>query len=182
LNSGDQRRGADAIEVSSAVADAESRRRCGPSNGTNSPKLVLARYGEPVLFRHHNGLPSTSDRTAALAFTPIPRTSTRPSRRGERRLRRPFFFPNQSTTINWPFVLAGHYSYNQTGPTTTKAWHAERCGRDDPIPGDWHETMGRNWFHDHIVQFTAPNIYKGNVAMLNIYSGVDPATRRSWTA
>ncbi|MDB5903643.1 MAG: hypothetical protein JWM26_2521, partial [Betaproteobacteria bacterium] len=26
-------------------------------NGTIPPKLAIARYGEPVLFRHHNGLP-----------------------------------------------------------------------------------------------------------------------------
>jgi len=26
-------------------------------DGTMPPKLLMARYGEPVLFRHYNGLP-----------------------------------------------------------------------------------------------------------------------------
>src|SRR6185503_5757537 len=41
------------------------------------------------------------------------------------------------------------------------------------IPGDWHETMSTHWFHDHMFSFTAQNVYKGNMAMLNIYSGLD---------
>jgi FtsP/CotA-like multicopper oxidase with cupredoxin domain len=41
------------------------------------------------------------------------------------------------------------------------------------IPGDWHETMSTHWFHDHMFEHTAENTYKGNVAMSNIYSGLD---------
>src|SRR5204863_401417 len=41
------------------------------------------------------------------------------------------------------------------------------------VPGDWHETMSTHWFHDHMFGFTSQNVYKGNVAMLNIYSGLD---------
>ena len=28
-------------------------------NGTMPPKLFIGRYGEPILFRHHNRLPPT---------------------------------------------------------------------------------------------------------------------------
>src|SRR4029453_2158392 len=41
------------------------------------------------------------------------------------------------------------------------------------IPGDWHETMSTHWFHDHMFEHTAENVYKGNAAMCNIYSGKD---------
>src|SRR6185436_7598626 len=41
------------------------------------------------------------------------------------------------------------------------------------VPGDWHETMSTHWFHDHMFSFTAQNVYKGNAAMFNIYSGLD---------
>ena len=41
------------------------------------------------------------------------------------------------------------------------------------VPGDWHETMSTHWFHDHMFEHTAENVYKGNAAMCNIYSGLD---------
>ncbi|MGE4651439.1 MAG: multicopper oxidase domain-containing protein, partial [Myxococcota bacterium] len=41
------------------------------------------------------------------------------------------------------------------------------------IPGDWRETMSTHWFHDHMIDYTAQNVYKGNAAMMNYYSGVD---------
>jgi len=41
------------------------------------------------------------------------------------------------------------------------------------VPGDWHETMSTHWFHDHMFAFTSQNVYKGNAAMFNIYSGLD---------
>jgi len=41
------------------------------------------------------------------------------------------------------------------------------------IPGDWHETMSTHWFHDHMLDFTAQNVYKGNAAMMNYYSALD---------
>jgi len=33
--------------------------------------------------------------------------------------------------------------------------------------------MSTHWFHDHMFGYTAQNVYKGNAAMMNIYSGVD---------
>ncbi|MEX0916098.1 MAG: multicopper oxidase domain-containing protein, partial [Wenzhouxiangellaceae bacterium] len=41
------------------------------------------------------------------------------------------------------------------------------------IPGDWRETMSTHWFHDHMLDFTAQNVYKGNAAMMNYYSSLD---------
>jgi len=49
------------------------------------------------------------------------------------------------------------------------------CGPDNTIKirGDWRETMSTKWFHDHMLDYTAQNVYKGNAAMMNIYSGID---------
>ena len=33
--------------------------------------------------------------------------------------------------------------------------------------------MSSHWFHDHMFSFTAQNIYKGNFATMNMYSGLD---------
>ncbi len=41
------------------------------------------------------------------------------------------------------------------------------------IPGDWRETMSTHWFHDHMLDFTAQNVYQGNAAIMNDYSMLD---------
>ncbi|MGH8376975.1 MAG: copper oxidase, partial [Pseudomonas sp.] len=41
------------------------------------------------------------------------------------------------------------------------------------IRGDWRETMSTHWFHDHMLDFTAQNVYKGNAVMMNYYSAMD---------
>lgn len=41
------------------------------------------------------------------------------------------------------------------------------------IRGDWRETMSTHWFHDHMMDFTAQNVYKGNAVMMNYYSALD---------
>jgi FtsP/CotA-like multicopper oxidase with cupredoxin domain len=33
--------------------------------------------------------------------------------------------------------------------------------------------MSTHWFHDHMLDFTAQNVYKGNAAMMNYYSALD---------
>ena len=33
--------------------------------------------------------------------------------------------------------------------------------------------MSTHWFHDHMLDFTAQNVYKGNAAMMNYYSSID---------
>jgi FtsP/CotA-like multicopper oxidase with cupredoxin domain len=41
------------------------------------------------------------------------------------------------------------------------------------IRGDWRETMSTHWFHDHMLDYTAQNVYKGNAVMMNYYSAID---------
>src|SRR4029079_7885670 len=41
------------------------------------------------------------------------------------------------------------------------------------VPGDWREIQGTMWAHDHRFYFTAENVYKGNLMMVNYYSGRD---------
>ncbi|MEY8689998.1 MAG: multicopper oxidase domain-containing protein [Leptothrix sp. (in: b-proteobacteria)] len=63
--------------------------------------------------------------------------------------------------------------------TTKRA--CEKVNKTDPtskvgiikIRGDWRETMSTHWFHDHMLDFTAQNVYKGNVAMMNYYGSID---------
>jgi FtsP/CotA-like multicopper oxidase with cupredoxin domain len=143
-------------------------------NGTIPPKLLLARYAEPVLFRHHNRLPCDVSQNGGFGRHTIS-THEHNGHHGAENdgFTGAFFYPNQFYDYHWPIVLAGHYSYNQTEPDDHKACTPTDGGGLAPIPGDWHETMSTHWFHDHMFSYTSQNVYKGNAAMMNIYSGLD---------
>jgi FtsP/CotA-like multicopper oxidase with cupredoxin domain len=142
-------------------------------NGTIPPKLVQVRYGEPILFRHHNGLPADVRQNGGFGR----HTLTTHEHNGHHGAENDgftgaFFFPNQFYDYHWPIVLAGHFSMN-TGATDRMASSPDGVGGLINVPGDWHETMSSHWFHDHMFSFTSQNVYKGNAAMFNIYSGLD---------
>ncbi len=97
-----------------------------------------------------------------------------------------FYFPGQFYDYRWPLQLAGHDTVN-TDATDVRA--ATPCSAGDTlivngeertcqdgtilIPGDWRETMSTHWFHDHMLDFTAQNVYKGSAVMMNYYSALD---------
>jgi FtsP/CotA-like multicopper oxidase with cupredoxin domain len=100
-----------------------------------------------------------------------------------------FFFPGQFYDYRWPLQLAGYDSINTTATVARAAFPCapgETLWVNDTSPGtrtcengrinvrgDWRETMSTHWFHDHMVDFTAQNVYKGNAAMMNYYSALD---------
>ena len=142
-------------------------------NGTIPPKLLQTRYGEPILFRHHNGLPADVTQNGGFGRHTIT-THEHNGHHGAENdgFAGAFFFPNQYYDYHWPVVLAGHYSMN-TAATDRMASSPDGSGGLTNVPGDWHETMSTHWFHDHMFSFTSQNVYKGNAAMMNIYSGLD---------
>src|SRR5947208_4137624 len=142
-------------------------------NGTIPPKLVQVRYGEPVLFRHHNGLPADVTQNNGFGRHTIT-THEHNGHHGAENdgFTGAFFFPNQFYDYHWPVVLAGHFSVN-TAATDRMASTPDESGGLINVPGDWHETMSTHWFHDHMFSFTSQNVYKGNAAAFNIYSGLD---------
>src|SRR3954463_820542 len=142
-------------------------------NGTIPPKLVMARYGEPLLFRHHNRLPADVTQNNGFGRNTIS-THEHNGHHGAENdgFTGAFFFPNQFYDYHWPIVLAGHFSVN-TDATDPMASSPDDSGGLNKVPGDWHETMSTHWFHDHMFSFTSQNVYKGNAAMFNIYSGLD---------
>jgi FtsP/CotA-like multicopper oxidase with cupredoxin domain len=142
-------------------------------NGTIPPKLVLGRYGEPILFRHHNTLPA--DRTKNNGFGR--HTISTHEHNGHHGAENDgftgaFFFPGQFYDYHWPIVLAGWRTINADA-TDPRASSPADNGSINKVAGDWRETMSTHWFHDHMFSFTSQNVYKGNAAMFNIYSGLD---------
>ncbi|MGB5081818.1 MAG: multicopper oxidase domain-containing protein [Burkholderiales bacterium] len=142
-------------------------------NGTIPPKLVVGRYGEPILFRHHNRLPFDPRQNNGFGIHTIS-THEHNGHHGAENdgFTGAFFFPGQFYDYHWPIVLAGHFSIN-TQATDPRAATPDDSGGKINIPGDWRETMSTHWFHDHMFSFTAQNVYKGNAAMFNIYSALD---------
>src|SRR5215472_1984830 len=142
-------------------------------NGTFPPKLTQVRYGEPVLFRHHNGL--TTDITNNGGFGRFTLTThEHNAHHGAENdgFTGAYFWPNQFYDYHWPWVLAGFTTIN-TGATDARAGAPADNGGINKVPGDWHETMSTHWFHDHMFTFTDQNVYKCNAGMNNIYSSLD---------
>jgi FtsP/CotA-like multicopper oxidase with cupredoxin domain len=142
-------------------------------NGTLPPKLVMARYGEPLLFRHHNQLPPNIKNNGGFGRYTLTTHHHNGHNPGESDgFTGAFFFPGQFYDYHWPMILAGHDTINAAATDIFAGGPADDGGINK-VPGDWHETMSTHWFHDHMFSFTAQNVYKGNAAMLNLYSARD---------
>jgi FtsP/CotA-like multicopper oxidase with cupredoxin domain len=142
-------------------------------NGTIPPKLVLGRYAEPILFRHHNRLPFDVTQNNGFGRHTIS-THEHNGHHGAENdgFTGAYFFPGQFYDYHWPIVLAGYTTIN-TDASDKLASTPDSSGGLINIPGDDRETMSTHWFHDHMFSFTSQNVYKGNAAMFNIYSGQD---------
>src|SRR3954453_23940441 len=142
-------------------------------NGTIPPKLMLGRYGEPILFRHHNQLPCDQTQNGGFGRHTLS-THEHNGHPGAENdgFTGAFFFPNQYYDYHYPILLAGCTSMN-TAATDPSASAPDDSGGRYLVAGDWHETMSTHWFHDHMFSFTSQNVYKGNAGMFNIYSGLD---------
>lgn len=141
--------------------------------GTLPFKLVKARYGEPMLFRHWNGLPADPAQNGGFGRN----TLTTHFHNGHTPAESDgfagaFFWPGQFYDYRWPFALAGHDTVNRDA-ADRRAGAPDDAGGIVRVPGDWRETQSTLWFHDHMVDFTSQNVYKGSAGMLNLYSALD---------
>lgn len=142
-------------------------------DGTLPPKLVMARYGEPVLFRHYNALPISATANNGFGINQLTTHHHNGHNPAESDgFAGAYFFPGQFYDYRWPMILSGYGRLN-TDASGDKATTPDGNGGIRKVPGDWQETMSTHWFHDHRIDHTAENVYKGMAAMLNIYSGVD---------
>jgi manganese oxidase len=159
-------------------------------DGTLPPKLLMARYGQPMLMRHYNALPIDPQANRGFGLHTISTHEHNGHSPAESDgFANAFFFPGQFYDYRWPLQLAGYDSVN-TSATDPRASFpcadGETLWVNDANPGlktcqngrinirgDWRETMSTHWFHDHMLDFTAQNVYKGNAVMMNYYSGLD---------
>ncbi len=142
-------------------------------DGTLPPKLLKAKYGEPLVMRHYNALPIDVSANQGFGVHTISTHEHNGHNPAESDgYANAFFFPGQFYDYRWPMTLAGSDSIN-TVAQDMRAGAPDGKGGIKKLPGDWHETMSTHWFHDHMLDFTAQNVYKGNAAMMNYYSALD---------
>lgn len=142
-------------------------------DGTFPPKLLNVRYGEPVIMRHYNALPIDVAANRGFGVHTLSTHEHNGHNPAESDgYTNAFFFPGQFYDYRWPMTLAGTDSIN-TDAEDPMAGAPDGQGGITNVPGDWHETMSTHWFHDHMLDFTAQNVYKGDVAMMNYYSAID---------
>jgi FtsP/CotA-like multicopper oxidase with cupredoxin domain len=142
-------------------------------DGTLPPKLLIGRLGETVLMRNYNGLPIDPAANRGFGLHTISTHEHNGHNPAESDgFANAFFFPGQYYDYRWPLCVAGFDWINSRAED-------RRCGSPDGlggirnVAGDYREVMSTHWFHDHMLDFTAQNVYKGNAAMFNIYSAVD---------
>jgi FtsP/CotA-like multicopper oxidase with cupredoxin domain len=160
-------------------------------DGTLPPKLAVARYGEPILLRHYNALPIDPGANRGFGLHTISTHEHNGHNPAESDgYTNAFFFPGQFYDYRWPMQLAGYDTVNTSAADSRAAFPCkpgeqlfvndaaaglktcDASGRIQ-IRGDWRETMSTHWFHDHMLDFTAQNVYKGNAVMFNYYSALD---------
>ena len=159
-------------------------------DGTLPPKLLMVRYGQPVLMRHYNALPIDPAANRGFGMHTISTHEHNGHSPAESDgYTNAFFFPGQFYDYRWPLQLAGYDSINTKAEDPRAAFPCapgetlfvndfnagvKSCRNGSiKIRGDYRETMSTHWFHDHMLDFTAQNVYKGNAVMMNYYSALD---------
>src|SRR5262245_446989 len=126
-------------------------------DGISPGPLYIARYGDPILVRNVNNLPVDNGGFGKNEVSTHLHNGHTPSESDGFPCD---FFPNPQFPNSffydqyYPNVLAGFASTH--APT-----------------GDINESMSTLWYHDHRVDFTAQNVYKGLAGMYNLYNDFD---------
>lgn len=116
-------------------------------NGATPGETFIARYGEPAFVRRYNDLPMTEN--AEL----------------------PFGLPYLSMHLHNAHTASESDGYPEDFTWPGQFWdhhHAMMYARHDP-----NEALASLWYHDHMLDFTATNVYAGLSAMSIFYDDID---------
>ena len=124
----------------------------------------VERYGVPIMVRIYNDLPPF-----AIGFgTPEISTHLHNLHDG-----------SESDGFTGDYYSATKYGPTMTAPGAYKDHHYPNCyaGYDDPryhdTNGDPREALGTLWYHDHRLDFTGPNVYKGLTGFYLLFDEID---------
>lgn len=124
------------------------------SNGhfTSPGPTYAARYGVPQLTRNHNALPTTTGGFGIPSLTTHLHNGHTPSESDGNPC--DFYGIGNFCDQHYPNVLAGFASTN-------------------PPNGDINESLSTLWYHDHRVDFTSQNTYKGLLGFYLLFNQFD---------
>jgi FtsP/CotA-like multicopper oxidase with cupredoxin domain len=142
--------------------------------GTFPPPLIKGRYGEPILTRIYNNLPvERSANESGFGLNEIQLHFHNAHNGAESDgAANVHHFPGTFYDYRWSTTLARRDIIN-TQAGDRRASGPDGNGGLTLVAGDFRELQGTMWYHDHRFFFTAENVYKGNLGMINYYSGPD---------
>src|SRR5215472_1563964 len=142
-------------------------------NGTLPPFLIKGRYGEPILTRIHQNLPLVRGDNGGFGVNETQLHFHNAHNGAESDgAANVHHFPGTFYDYRWSTTLARRDKIN-TQATDPRASGPDGHGGLINVAGDFREIQGTLWAHDHRFFFTAENVYKGNLGMVNYYSGPD---------
>ena len=121
-------------------------------NGFVPGPTYVARYGEPILVRNFNDLPNDNGGFGLQSVSTHLHNGHTPSESDG--FPCDFFGQNKWYDQHYPNVLAGFASSH-------------------PPNGDINESMSTLWYHDHRVDFTSQNVYKGLAGFYLLFNQFD---------
>lgn len=152
----------------------------GSRTGSLRPTLVKARYGEPFICRIYNDLPMLREDNGGFgrneASTHLHNAHNGAESDGACNA---FHFPGTFYDYHWACALARRDMPEVWLKPGDEGYRARAASGPDEgdglveVAGDFRENQGSLWFHDHRFFFTAENVYKGHLALMNLYSGPD---------
>src|SRR5262249_30122523 len=142
--------------------------------GTLPPFLIKGRYSEPILTRIYQNLPVLRPPHQSGFGLNEPQLHFHNAHNGAESdgAATTHHFPGTFYDYRWSTTLARRDKIN-TQATDRRASGPDGNGGLVNVAGDFRELQGTMWCHDHRFFFTAENVYKGNVGMVNYYSGPD---------
>ena len=155
-------------EITMREAQAKLHPDYGPTtiwgyDGRFPGPIIQATYGEPVLVRYSNHLPSVKVPQAfgMAEIAPHLHNSHTPTESDGY----PLDFVN---SVNDPNELNPHGFKDQHYPNAYAGYTA--LGN---LTGNPAEALSSLWYHDHHIDFTAQNVYKGMVGIYVLFDNVD---------
>jgi FtsP/CotA-like multicopper oxidase with cupredoxin domain len=139
-------------------------------NGHSPGPVYHGRYGHPIILRNWNLLPPVSEKAPKnpsrakkdefgchFVSTHLHNGHTAPESDGNPK----YFWENQTF---YDQCYANRYAGYELDPQVREGFTS---------PGDPSEALGTLWYHDHMHDATAANVYKGLVGMFMLFDEID---------
>ena len=143
------------------------------AQGHLPPMLFKGRYGQPIINRVYQNLPTNRADNGGFGRNETQLHFHNAHNGAESDgAANAHHFPGTFYDYRWSTTLARRDKIN-TQAGDRRASGPNGNGGLEQVAGDFREIQGTMWAHDHRFFFTAENVYKGNIMMLNYYSGPD---------